>query len=547
MRLKQLIYLLLLSIQSAYAAQCAAPPLILPIRTVSVAPGIISNGIPILLGNPPQYVVLTPSLQLDTPFIPRYANSCVYAADASVPANATKWTDQDGRYICMSIYGGGFIPEQSTTFFDNGTNSPVSEAWFKKSRYSDWHFVTDNFIFTDYVTAYAQQNDVLPEKRNVTTSFILPNKGATFGGLGASVLSLTPGSRMLDTLVAEGLIPSTSWTLSNESLCLGCIDESAYTGGFQRFKVADREKNRELPCFLQVKVESLDYHHGPTSEGTPLIESAFTACVDPGVPFLVFAPDTRAALGGAAGTDWVSSSTRPSDSSGSFLRFKLEGGLKVDVRKSGNITASAASVLGQEVSIEDGTWGAYGQDVPVLGQPFTTSVILKWDQATQEYGLANRNSKSDAKQDLKPLGCDRFPSVKEVMETTPNVGVIVGSMIGGFVAGLLFAAAAVFFYWRGQRGVRSKYEAMRGEDAVSLRTVDTGSRTLESRMSGVSSLPATSLRESLRSHFGKRSVSPFKQPYLVGDSQVFEAPEGGTAEPSKRNRGEMVVFSYDHR
>lgn len=547
MRPKHSVYVLLLSIQSAYAAQCAAPPLVLPIRTASVAPGVISNGIPILLGTPPQQFVLTPSLQLDTPFIPRYTNSCIYTANDSVPANVTKYTDQDGRNVCMGIYGGGFVPEQSTTFLDNGMNSPVSEAWFKKSRYSDWHFVTDDFVFADYVTAYAQQNDVLPQKRNVTTSFILSNEGATFGGLGVSMLSLTPGSQLLETLVTEGLIPSRSWSLSNGSLCLGCLDVHAYTGGFQRFKVADREKNRELPCTLQVKVESLDYHHGPTSEGTPLIESGFTACVDPGVPFLVFPPDTREALGGAAGADWVSSSKRPSDSSGSFLRFKLEGGLEVDVGKPSNITASAASVFGQEVSIEDGTWGAYGQDVPVLGQPFTTSVILKWDQAMQEYGLANKNSKSDARQDLKPLGCDRFPSVKEVTEAIPNAGVIVGSMIGGFVTGLLFAAAAIFFYWRGQRGVRSKYEAMRGEDTVSLRTVDTGSRTLESRMSGISGLPATSLRESLRSHFEKRSISPIRQPYLVGDSQVFEAPEGGTAEPSKRSRGEMMVYSYHHR
>ena len=175
------------------------------------------------------------------------------------------------------------------------------------------------------------------------------------------------------------------------------------------------------------------------------------------------------------------------------------------------------------------------------------SIWPRWDEATQEYGLANRNPKSDVKTDLKPLGCDSFPSIKEPVETTPSVGVIVGAIIGGFVAGLSFAVAAVFFYWRGQRGVQSKYEAMRGEDALSLWTVDIGSRTLESRMSGVSSLPATSLRESLRSHFKKRSVSPFKEPCLVGDSQVFEAPEGGTAEPSKRSRGEIGVYLYDHR
>ncbi|KAF3041683.1 hypothetical protein E8E12_004396 [Didymella heteroderae] len=322
MRSKHSAYLLLLSIESAYAAQCATPPLVLPIRTASVGPGILSRGMPISLGTPPQHLVLTPSLQLDTPFVPRYTNSCVYAADTPVPANDTRWTGQDGRYVCLGIYGGAIVPELSATFSDNSTNSPVSEVWFKKTRFWDWRFMTDSFIFTDYVEAYAQLNGVLPEKRNVTTSFILPNEGAGFGGMGVSALSLTPGSRMLETLVAEGVVP--------------------------------------------------------TSMGN------------------------------------------------------------------------------QQLSTEDGTWGAYGQDVPVLGQPFTDSIVLRWDEATQEYGLANRNPKSDAKKSLKPLGCDSFPSVKKSVGTTPNVGIIVGSTIGGLVTGLLFAAAAMFFYFRGQRGVQSK-------------------------------------------------------------------------------------------
>jgi hypothetical protein len=531
MRPKHSAGLVVLSVQSAYAAQCAAPPLVLPIRNASVAPGIISRGIPVSLGTPPQHLVLTPSLQLDTTFIPRYTNSCVYAADAPVPANDSRWTDQDGRYVCMDIYGGAFAPEQSTTFFDNGTNSPVSEAWFMKTRFSDWRFMMDSFMYTDYLEAYARQNDVLPERWNVTTSFVLPNDGAIFGGLGASVLSLTPDSRLLETLVAEGMASSKSWTLSSEDLCLGCVGETAYTGEFQKFKVADRAKKGGLPCLLQVKVVSLDYHNGPTSEGVSLIENSLAACVDPGVPLLVFPPDTRAKLGVTVGADLVSSSPSNSRLNGSFLRFKLEGGLEVDVKEPDNDTGKVASMSNQQLFSEDGTWGAYGLDVPVLGQPFTDSIILRWDEATQEYGLANGNPKSGIKKDLKPLGCDGFPSTKGSEETTPSVGVIVGSIIGGFVAGVLFAGAAIFFYWRGQRGVQSKYEAMRGEDAVSLRTVDTDGRTLESRMSGVSSLPAPSLRESLRSHFGKRSVSPFKEPYLVGDSQVFEAPEGGIAEP----------------
>ncbi|KAF1926188.1 uncharacterized protein M421DRAFT_422866 [Didymella exigua CBS 183.55] len=527
--------LLLLFARSAATAQCAAPPLNLPIRTTSVVPGILSHGIPISVGTPPQHMVLTPSLQLDTPFIPRYTNSCIYADDTTVPASDTRWTDQDGKFVCADIYGGGYVPQLSISFFDNSTNSYVGERWFKKTRFSEWRFMADSFTFTDYIEAYAVQNDVLPDTRNVMTSFLLTNEGVTFGGLGSSALSLTPGSRVLETLVAEGMVPSKSWSLSNASLCLGCVDENAYTGEFQNFKVADRSKDGGLPCLLQVRVKSLDYHDGPTSEGVPLIENAFTACVDPGVRFLVLSKDVRAKLHGTDEEDaraLLGSRLSAADSSipsSGFLRFKLEGGLEVDV---GNINAStvdAASLGDRLPSNGDGSWGAYGVDVPVIGKPFTDSLILRWDETTQEYGVANRNPKTDAKNNLKPLGCDDFPSISKGAETTPNVGIITGSIIGGFVAGLLFATAAVFFYWRGQRGVKSKYEAMRGEDAVSLRTVD------------------TEMRGSLRLNFGKRSISPFTEPSLVGDSQVFEAPEGGTACPAKRNRGEMHVYSYDHR
>lgn len=550
MRLKYAAQLLLLFAKRAAAARCAALPLNLPIRTASVVPGILSHGIPISLGTPPQHIVLTPSLQLDTTFIPRYTNSCIYAADTPVPANDTRWTGQDGRTVCADIYGGGFVPSLSGTFIDNGTNSPVSEKLFKEAQFSDWRFMTDSFTFTDYVEAYAVENKILPDKRSVMASFILPSEGATFGGLSASALSLTPGSRMLRTLATEGMAPSRSWSLSNASLCLGCVDSNAYTGEFHKFKIVDWSKEGELPCSLQVKVESLDYYAEPTSEGVPLTKNAFAACVDPGVQFLVLPTDVRAELHKVSGENTEAfdvsgpSATEHSNSSNSILRFKLNGGLEVNIGNNHNGTVDAASIGRHLLLTEDGSWGAYGENVPLLGKTFTDHLILKWDESTKEYGLANKNPKADTENDLKPLGCDDFPLINKAGDTTPNAGVIVGSIIGGFVAGLSFATAAVFFYWRGQRGVESKYEAMRGEDAVSLRTVDTGCRTLESRMSDASSLPVSSLSDALRLHFGKRSGSPPTEPYLVGDSQVFEAPEGGTANSSKRSRGETHVYSY---
>ncbi|KZM19059.1 hypothetical protein ST47_g9805 [Ascochyta rabiei] len=552
MRLQLASWLLTSFTTHAYALQCAAPPLNLPIRSLSTAPGTLSRGIPVSIGTPPQQIVLTPSLQLDTSFIPRYSNSCIYTRDSAIPANDTRWSKEDGRTVCASIYGGGFVPSLSTSFHDNGTDEQVVEEWFKVSRVSGWRFVTESFIFVDYMETYMQQNKILPEKRNVTSSFILPEEGATFGGLGGSTLTLTPNSRTLNTLYSEGLVPSRSWSLTNKGLCLGCIDESLSTGEFQSFKLAARDADGELPCLFQVEVEGLEYYPDVGTGGVALIDKPFTACVDPGVAFLVLPTAANARLSQAAVANLEAASNKSMPFGGSLkdgsghLLLKLEGGLEV------NITVPAARMTDGEgpgertLAVTTGSWGAYGDAVPVLGRPFTDSVVLRWDEIGQEYGMANRNPQTDAKQSLNPLGCDEFPSSKPA-ETSHSSGIIVGSIIGGFAAGLLFASAAAFFFWRGQRGVRSKYEAMRGEDSVSLRTVDTGGRTLESRMSGTLSAPATSIRESLRSHFGTQSVSPMVEPHLVDDSQIYEAPEEGATYPLGRDRAEMRVYSYSDR
>ncbi|KAF2627559.1 hypothetical protein BU25DRAFT_458456 [Macroventuria anomochaeta] len=433
MRFKHWVWVLPALRAGVKAVQCAAPPLNLPLRTISVAPGTFSHGIPISIGIPPQQLVLTPSLSLDTPFIPRYTDSCIYAADASRPANATRWNGRDGKIVCAGIYGGGFVPTLSTSFFDNGTNSPVSEAWFKRARFSDWHFMTDKFVFADYLEAYVQQNAALPEKRNLTTSFILPDEGATFGGLSSSVLSLTPGSRLLEALYSEGMVPSKSWSLSNDSLCLGCVDENAYTGEFQNFKLADRDKDGGLPCLLQAKVETLDYYSDGSSAGVALLDDAFVACIDPGVMSLVLPTDAYTKLPEVVGADvkaafeWSATSAGLPKNSSSFLRFKLTGDLEVDVMLPRAGVEDVKDPSGQPLGIETGSWGAYGQGVPVLGKLFTASIVLRWDEVTQEYGAARRNPKASEKSDLEPLGCDSFLSLGKYVETTPSVGVILQS------------------------------------------------------------------------------------------------------------------------
>lgn len=553
MRFSTSVWSLLVTTATVKATQCAAPPLNLPIRSSSSAPGTFSHGVPIYIGTPPQQIVLTPSLQVDTTFIPLYTNSCIYAADTTIPTNDTRWESQDGATVCARIYGGGFLPGLSTSFQDNRTNDQINEPWFRTLRFAGWRFIAESFSFADYLETYVQQNEALPEKRNVTGSFILPDEGASFGGLGSSALSLTPDSKSLEALYAAAMVPSKSWSLTNESLCLGCIDESMYTGEFQAFKPSKRDSVDGLPCLLQTQIEALEYHLDSGSLGVALVDKPFTACIDPGVGFLVLPSDAVAKLPDVVGASVKASSDdsitflgSPKKGS-SILRFKLDDGLEVVVAIPGAGGAGGQDNGEWTLPVGTGIWGAYGESKPVLGKPFTDAILLRWDGSSQEYGMANRNPVENEKINLKPLGCDDFRSTKNSAETTPNIGIIVGSIVGGFLAGLLFTAASVYFFWRGQRGVKSKYEAMRGDDAVSLRTVDTGGRTVESRMSGTLSPPKSSIRSSLRSHFGARSVSPMMEPYLVDNSQVYEAPEGGTGYPTKRDRSEITTYSYDQR
>ncbi|CAO2658142.1 Nn.00g074020.m01.CDS01 [Neocucurbitaria sp. VM-36] len=545
MRFTLAFWLALQALQATtvHAEKCAAPPVSLPIHAIPISPGTLSRGIPISIGTPYQQIALTPSLQIDNTFIPRYTNSCIHKDGKPLSSNNTR------QRSCTELYGGGFNPALSNTFHDNGTNDQMREDWFRREKYSDWHFVTERFWFADYLEMYVERNEVMPEKSNLTTSFILPDDGASFGNMSTSAFGLTPGSTLLKALFEAGMIPSTSWSLMNESLCLGCADDGARKGDLQTFKSADRNQQNGLPCLLQTEVEALNYHPDAQTEGATVINKTFTACIDPGVTFLVLPPDGGQILPSILGVDvkvryddYTVFQGHPKTDTG-ILRFKLEGGLEVNVTIPGTGGGGARDTGDWRVPIGKGGWGAYGEYVPVLGKPFVDHVILQWDEKAQEYGIANVNLDPNRKQDLKPLGCDEFPTVEKTVKTTPRISVIVGSILGGFAGGLLFAAAGVFFFTHGQRGVTSRYEPMRGEDALALRAVSVDGR--DSRMSG--GLPAPSIHESLRSQSSARSVSPMMEPQMVDDGQVYEAPEGGTAYPSKRERGELQVYSVNQR
>lgn len=605
---------LLLSLAASPASAgpaCAAPPLNLPYRNVSVTPGVLTQGIPLELGMPWQRVVLMPSLQLDGTYIPRYGNACVADGGGMARNNNTSekrgigglWQRDaapglfddgsrgDAAVRCGEVYGGAFEPSLSGTFKDTGSNDQIAEWWLKNQGYRDWHYVTERWRFGDYLEVYTSTNGEVPEekKSNLTSNFELADAGKSFGGLGSALLGLTPEASLLKDLLDADVVPSTSWALTNESLCLGCVDASTSSGDFQIFKPADRTKDGQLPCLIQAKVEVLNWHPKADVEGATLIEKAFTACIDPGVKFLVLPNDARDAFKKIVARDiqdeyedYMVFKGPPKDDVG-LVTVKLEGGLQVNITVPGAGKAGAEEKGNWRVAIGKGGWGAYGNQTFVLGKPFTDQIVLRWDSDKQEYGLANLNTAVDRKTDLQPLGCDHFPKAPHSggTKSMANTGVLIGSVLGAFVGGLLVALGLLYFFRRGRKTALSKYEPL--GDTVPMQTIPSDRRTVDSWMSGALSPPPPSMRgtpglvyrDQAHSRAGSRTgerdrlgtgVSIDSQtgsgtsgarglgvrnvnavPVMADDTAVFEssnrelyeAPEGGTAYPTKRERLEI--------
>lgn len=562
-----LAVLLLGLVTGALAEKCAAPPLKLAYRNASTVPGVLSQGIPIQLGSPWQQAVLTPSLQLDGTFIPRFTNTCVHNAAMPMHPNATKrsvhllprdghpgsfeengggaegsgWEGENWWVRCAEVYGGAFSSNLSTSFHDNKTNNGNQQWWFNRVGYKDWSFVTETWRFADYLDGYAAAHDAVPATQNLSSTFMMANQGALFGGLGASALGLGTGSALLGALAAAHVVPSTSWALTNSSLCLGCIDAGASSGLFQTFKPADRDADPKLPCLVQAKVMSLTWRPLTGGEGVSLIQSAFTACIDPGVKFLVLPTEARSAFEKTVNRDvkgefedYVAFKGPPKGDMG-ILTFRLDGGLVVNITIPGTGKVDTGESGEWKVPIGKGGWGAYGNETWTLGKPFTDRVVLRWDGVKKEYGIANVND-HPSKEDIQPLGCDDFPKVEKSVTSDPGTGVIVGAAVGGVVGGLFFAMAGLWFFKRGQKGVKQKYEPL--GDTLPMRAIPSDRQTLDSYMTGARSPPPTgSIRESLRSQMSSRAGNT--EPQLVADNALYEAPEGGTAFPTKRERAEM--------
>lgn len=547
---------------TATATKCAAPPLDLPYRDISIVPGVLSPGIHLQIGSPFQSVAIVPSLQIDDTFIPRYTNTCVYDAPVNTtttqPQNATNahvatpgllardvapgiFTDthknstpkgEDWWTKCAQTYGGAYDPLFSSSFAENKT----------VLNNQDGYFFTEIWRFADYLSIYTATTSALPPHSNITSTFQTAEEGATFAGYGAALLGLTPNSTLLAALARADIVPSTSWTLTNASLCLGCEDRSASTGSWHTFHPSDRYVNPDLPCLIKAKVEALNWRPREHSvEGATLIQESFTACVDPGVRFLVLPPNATSAFGKIVERDVVAEYDDYTLFQGAggndtgVLMFRIEGGLEVNVTVPGAGKAGEDQQGGWKVPIGKGGWGAYGDAKWVLGKSFTDRVVLRWDGEKKEYGIANRNTDIARGVDIQPLGCDAFPSIEKGVTSTPGTGILVGSVVGGFIGGLAFAFAGIWFFKRGQKGVRSRY-AQLDEDTVPMRTMSHGRDSWMT--AGTLSPPPPSIHESLRSQ-RLRDTRPGAHSGLgfeIADGKMYEAPEGRTAYPTKRGR-----------
>ncbi|PSN66669.1 hypothetical protein BS50DRAFT_634164 [Corynespora cassiicola Philippines] len=490
----------------SHATKCAAPPLRLPYANISAVPGTLTQGIAITFGTPGQSLALTPSLQLDSTFIPRWSSACLSNFSASASSNSSdetkrssappppydEWLRRDTlgglpgaalaseqlptHSLCAAIYGGAYDPDLSSTFRDTGTNDQLNEFWLRRAAFKDWHFIDDTFAFADYASAHmASSSGAVSElgNGNVTARVVLPDSDSvSFGGLGSALLGLGPNSSVLAVGVEGRVVPSASWSLAGGELCLGCVDEEAVTGQFGVFGLADREAEKGLPCVLQVDVEALTWRGKEGDEGVELVDGGFKACVDPGVRFLVLPEGVRKKFEESVGRevenefeDYIAFKG-PAKGDDGILTVKLQGALQVNITIPGAEKAGADEGGTWHVPIGKGGWGAYGNDVWVLGKPFTDHIVLKWDAGVEKYGIANLNEKP-GKPKMKPLGCDEFPEVKNG-DGGSNVGVIVGSIVGGFVGGLVFALLGLWFFNKGQKGVKRRYQVMPEEDMVPM-------------------------------------------------------------------------------
>ena len=403
----------------------------------------MTRGIALSIGNPPQHVALYPSLMINSTFIPRYVSEDDYedCYDVSAPSSAP----------CSQTYGGGFSAARSSTW-----NTDASKASLSPSSY-------DRLFSTSFNRTNGFDTLRVEDASNFAISsmpVVLPKD--TFGPFSNSPLGLGEESVFISALQSSSFIPTKSWGLDTNGLCLGCIDAAAANSTFVNVPVGNPvEKN----CALQVNVVSVGYNPANGSAEVGISSGTFPACVEPGARSLVLPQTVIDAYAAASSADMSSSKYAAQ------TKFYL-GGAKPD----GALVFTLAGDFRVAITLNPmndsyywslpfgvGGWGTYEVGTFVLGQPFTDKIYLKYDDAAKAYGIAGGNTVST--QDIQGLGCELTADTPSVPLSSSSsggeypAGAVVGAAFGGILGTFLLTATCCWLWWRRQKGKFASQES----------------------------------------------------------------------------------------
>lgn len=430
------ILTILLDADLTSTASCITRPLYLPVRDVSISlSSTMPRGIAFGIGNPPQHVALQPSLMINSTFIPRYITD---DDDGDCYANKASLSSPP----CADTYGGGFITARSSTWTTDASKSNLSASEYDR-RFN---------MFTNRTNGYDTLG--LEDASNLGISsmpVVLPN--GAFGNFSNSPLGLGEDSVFLSALHSSSFIPTKSWGLGPNGLCLGCIDAAAVRGTFVSAPIGNPvEKN----CAMQVNVVDVGYKPANGSAQTRISTGTFPACVEPGSSSIIL-PQTvidayAATTGARQGSSDYATYTQFSLSSGKpdgALVFTLAGDFSVAV----NLNPQNDSYY-WNLPFGVGGWGSYEVGTFVLGQPFTDQVYLKYDDAAKTYGIAGGNNVS--RQEIQGLGCELTADTPSAISQGSSsgckfsTGAVVGAAVGGVFAAFLLMCSCCWLWWRRQ-------------------------------------------------------------------------------------------------
>ena len=412
-------------------------------NTVSTDGGAQSNGIAIQIGTPAQLFSLTPSLLLNN----------TYVNNAATCGNNPNDT-------CLSVIGGGFESQDSSTF-----RQASSDSWNGSAEAdADSLIGVPALYFNDVLTISASQ--LLPGFP------VLIQTGANvYGGLG-----LGQNSTFINRLVEAAFAPSRSWSLFTGvygsiragSLMIGGYADRFYTGELHTKNITD---NTFCPACFQV---SKMVYTGAAGRTTNLLSDESTPLaiyVEPYYPTIIVPDDTLHKFGNVTGGTWYEAlqlyEYDANDAPQGNITVTLANGLVTTIPNEalfdppgydGGVLAenrnnSAVYGLMQP-------WTAYSRtqvdNAAVFGIPYAAFVYMIRDYERNTLQIANANQNAQISGDATTI-CPIKTS--KGSGGSSHTGAIAGGVVGGVVGLLLIAALAWFLLRRRKKSAATKQNA----------------------------------------------------------------------------------------